>query len=94
MSECVGVQFVGYAVMLYGLGNAVGSFGSGKLLEMGLKLTTTLVNFKLHLTLMLLLIFWEREPILIVLLFISSVWGICDGVWITVYSSKFYNAFL
>ena len=88
MSECVGIHIVGYTMMMYGLGNTLGSFSSGKLLMMKMKVQTVLVVLALHLSVMVFLIIWKREPILLLIMFVTLLWGICDGTWTTVYSSK------
>ena len=88
MSECVGVHIVGYTIMMYGLGSALGSFITGKLLALGMKVVLVLGALALHLAIMLFLVIWKREPILLLLLFVSALWGICDGTWVTSCSSK------
>lgn len=88
MSECVGVHIVGYAIMMYGLGSALGSFITGKLLALEMKVLLVLGALALHLAIMLFLVIWKREPILLLLLFVSALWGICDGTWVTSCSSK------
>lgn len=91
ITECVGVDFVGYTMMVYGLGNSLGSFISGKILSLGCKALLVLVTLVLHLAIMIFLIFWEREPVLFVLLIVVFLWGICDGSWLTVCNSKYFN---
>jgi len=88
VSDTVGVHMVGYAMMMYGLGNTLGSFASGKLLKMQLKVQPMLVVLALHLSVMLFLIIWDQEPILLLILSVTLLWGMCDGTWTTVYSSK------
>ena len=88
MAECVGVHVVGYAVMLYGFGNSLGNFVSGKILSLGAKFSLVLATTILHVVIMTFLLFWEREPLLHVLLFVISLWGLCDGSWLTICSSK------
>jgi len=88
VAECVGVHVVGYAIMIYGLGNSLGSFASGKLLALEAKLLVVLIILTLHLSIFLFLIVWEREPLLPILLTIPFLYGICNGTWMTVCSSK------
>ena len=88
MTECVGVDIVGYAIMLYGLGNSLGSFISGKILSCRIKISLVLTTLILHLAVMTFLIIWEKEPLLFVLLLVTFVWGFCDGSWMTICSSK------
>ena len=88
VAECVGVHVVGYAIMMYGIGNSLGGFISGKILSLGIKTLLVLATLALHLATMIFLIFWEREPILPVILFVPLLWGLCDGSWITICSSK------
>ena len=88
VAECVGVHVVGYAIMVYGLGTSLGSFISGKLLSLGAKSLVVLGTLVLHLTILIFLAIWEREPILLAILFIVLLWGFCDGSWMTVCSSK------
>ena len=84
----MGVHVVGHAIMVYGLSNSLGSFISGKLLSLGIKNLLVLGILILHLTIIIFLAVWEREPLLHVLLFIIFLWGFCDGSWTTVCSSK------
>ena len=84
----MGVHVVGHAIMAYGLSNSLGSFISGKLLSLGTKILLVLGILILHLTIIIFLAIWEREPVLLVLLFIIFLWGFCDGSWMTVCSSK------
>ena len=88
VAECVGVHVVGYAIMVYGLGTTLGSFISGKLLSLGTKSLLVLGILVLHLSTIIFLAIWEREPNLFVLLFIVLLWGFCDGSWMTTCSSK------
>ena len=88
VAECMGVHVVGYAIMVYGLGNSLGSFISGKLLSLGIKITLVLGILTLHLTLIIFLAIWERGPLLLVLLCVIFLWGICDGSWMTACCSK------
>ena len=88
VAECMGIQYVGYAIMVYGLGTSLGSFISGKLLSLGAKTLLVLGILFLHLTVIIFLAIWEREPVLLVLLLIILLWGLCDGSWMTICSSK------
>ena len=88
VAECVGVHVVGYAIMVYGLGTSLGSFISGKLLSLGAKSLVVLGTLAIHLTILIFLAIWEREPIILAILFIVLLWGFCDGSWMTVCSSK------
>ena len=89
VAECVGVHAVGYTIMIYGLGTSLGSVAGGKLLALEAKFQVVLAALTLHLTILLFLIIWEREPLLPILLTIPFLCGICDGTWMTVCSSKY-----
>ena len=88
VAECMGVHVVGYAIMVYGLGSSLGSFISGKLLSLGIKIILVLGILTLHLTLIIFLAIWEREPLLLLLISVIFLWGTCDGSWMTVCCSK------
>ena len=88
MAECVGVHVVGYAIMVYGVGNSLGNFISGKILSLGAKTPMVLTTSVFHLVIIAFLLFWGREPILLILLFVIFLWGLCDGSWLTICSSK------
>ena len=88
VAECVGVHMVGYAIMIYGFSTSLGSFVTGKLLALEAKFHVVLAALSLHLAIFSLLLIWEREPILSILLTIPFLYGICDGTWMTVCSSK------
>ena len=89
VAECLGVHVVGYAIMAYGIGGTLGSFISGKLLALKTDFLIVLGTLFIHLIIILFLVIWDREPIMLLLLFISLVWGTCDGSWITIFNSKF-----
>ena len=94
VAECLGVHVVGYAIMLYGIGGTLGSFISGKLLALKTERLLILGTLFIHLIIILFLVNWDREPITVLLLFISLVWGTCDGSWITIFNSKFRATFI
>lgn len=89
VAECMGVHVVGYAIMVYGIGGTLGSFISGKLLALKAQCVVILGTLFIHLIIILFLVIWEREPIMLLILFVSLVWGTCDGSWITICNSKF-----
>ncbi|XP_065910094.1 protein unc-93 homolog A-like isoform X2 [Dysidea avara] len=93
VAECVGVHAVGYTIMIYGLGTSLGSVAGGKLLALEAKFQVVLAALTLHLTILLFLIIWEREPLLPILLTIPFLCGICDGTWMTVCSSFVATSF-
>ena len=88
VTECVGVDFVGYTIMVFGLGSSLGSVISGKVLSLGVKTLLVLATLILHLAIMTFLMFWERKPNLLILLLVVFLWGLCDGSWLTICSSK------
>ena len=88
VAECVGIHVVGYAIMVFGLGSSLGSFISGKILSLGVKILLILATLVLHLAIMIFLIVWERQPVLPVILFIVFLWGLSDGSWLTICNSK------
>ena len=85
------MDFIGYTIMVFGLGSSLGSFISGKILSFGVKTLLVLTTLVLHLAIMTFLMFWERKPNLLVLLFVVLLWGLCDGSWLTICSSKCLN---
>ena len=88
VAECVGVHVVGYVIMIYGFANSLGSFVTGKLLALEAKFQVVLAALTFHLAILVFLVIWEREPLLSILLTIPFLYGICDGAWMTVCSSK------
>ena len=85
------MDFVGYAIMVFGLGNSLGSVISGKILSLGVKTLLVLATLVLHIAIMTFLLLWKRKPNLLVLLLVVFLWGLCDGSWLTICSSKCIN---
>ena len=91
IAECVGVHIVGYVFIVYGATGAAAGIGVGKMLGYVSLTTLSLLNLCLNVGLVSFLLIWEREPNYLVIFTIAILWGICDGSWTTLTSSKEYN---
>jgi len=89
VGECIGVHFVGYIIMVYGVSSSLGSFISGKLLGVVHYNVVAIGNLVIHIGIMLFLIIWEREPNYFVLFIVPFIWGFNFGAWLTTTISKF-----
>ena len=90
IAECVGVHFVGYVFIVYGTASAVASICVGKILGYVSITSVSLLNVCLNVGLVAFLLIWEREPNYFVMFTVAILWGICDGSWTTLTSSKEY----
>ena len=93
IAECVGVHFVGYVFIVYGAASAVASICVGKILGYVSITSVSLFNVCLNIGLAAFLLIWEREPNYFVMFTVAILWGICDGSWTTLTSSKKYNKY-
>ena len=85
ITECVGVEFVGVSVMLWGAFATLGSFGSGWLMRYTTSYLMVLVCIGgLEIGSLVFLISWERQPSLPVIVVIATVFGLCYGINATV----------
>ena len=88
IAECVGVHFVGYVFIVYGAASAVTGICVGKILGYVSITSAALLTLCLNIGLVAFLLMWEREPNYFVLFTVAILWGICDGSWTTLTSSK------
>ena len=88
IAECVGVHVVGYVFIVYGAASAIASVSVGKLLGHVSITSVSLLNVCLNIGLVSFLLIWERQPNYFVMFTVAILWGICDGAWSTLISSK------
>ena len=88
IAECVGVHIVGYVFIVYGAASAMAGIAVGKTLGYVSLTLVSLWNVCLNVGLVSFLLIWEREPNYFVMLTVAVLWGICDGSWTTLASSK------
>ena len=88
VAECVGVHIVGYVFIVYGAACAVASICVGKLIGCVSLTSLSLLNVCLNIGLVAFLLIWEREPNYFVIFAVATLWGICDGSWTPLCSSK------
>jgi len=88
VSECIGVQMVGYATMVYALFAATSCFLTGKVYLAYLpRYVVAIAITILKLSLSTFLIIWERQPSFVFVFVFIAIWGITDGTYITFGSS-------
>lgn len=81
ITECVGVEFVGIAVIIWGVLNTLGGFIAGLLMRYMASYVTVLVAIGLgQVGSFVFLIVWARQPSFVVIVIISAVFGLCYGV--------------
>ena len=90
IAECVGVHIVGYVFIVYGAASAAAAVTVGKMLGTVSITLVSLLNVCLNIGLVAFLLIWEREPNYAVMFIVAILWGICDGNWTTLTSSKWY----
>ena len=89
VAECVGAHIIGYVFIVYGAGSALASISVGKVLGYVSLTSVSLLNVCLDFGLVAFLLMWEREPNYYVMFTVAILWGICDGSWTTLTSSKY-----
>ncbi|XP_065916825.1 protein unc-93 homolog A-like isoform X2 [Dysidea avara] len=89
ITECVGVKWVGFSLMTYGVSSTIGSYSTGKLLSYIPRYVIIVLNLLLMLGLLVFLLLWDREPSYVVVFLVPILWGICDAVWNTTTTSFF-----
>lgn len=81
ITECVGVEFVGVSVIVWGASSCLGSSVSGWLIRYTnscIIVTTVLVVGHIGSTVFLLV--WVRQPSLEVISIMAAIFGLCHGV--------------
>ena len=77
--------------MVYGAASAMASICVGKLLGHVSITSVSLLNVCLNIGLVSFLLVWERQPNYFVMFTVAILWGICDGSWTPISSSKYTN---
>ena len=85
ITDCVGIQFVGASVIVWGAFATLGSFGSGWLM----RFTTSYVMVwvcigGLEVGALIFLIVWEHQASFVVIFTMSSIFGLCYALNATV----------
>ena len=89
VTECIGVDFVGYIIISYAVSSSLGGFIVGKLLGLVNYNIVAIGNLIIHTAVMLFLIIWERESNYAIIFIVPFIWGFCFGAWLTITISKF-----
>ena len=79
--------------MVYGVAGAMASICVGKLIGHISITSVSVLNMCLNIGLVSFLLIWERQPNYFVMFTVAILWGICDGSWTTLMSSKYRNYF-
>ena len=83
VSDCVGVRWVGFASMVYGLTSAASAISAGLVVKWIPEHFVMYLGYINNISLTLFLLFWERMPTFIVVFLFPIAWGLSDGVWNT-----------
>ena len=81
VSECVGVRWVGFAGMVFGLASATSAISSGLVVKWIPEHFLMYLGYINNISLALFLLFWERMPNYIVVFLFPIVWALSDGLW-------------
>ena len=79
---------MGYVFIVYGAAAAAAAITVGKVIGKVSITVMSLLNLCLNIGLVAFLLIWEREPNYAVMFTVAVLWGICDGNWSTLTSSK------
>ena len=81
ITECVGVEFVGVSVIIWGMSTCLGSFVSGWLIRYTTSyIIVTAVLVVGHIGSTVFLLVWVRQPSLEVISIMAAIFGLCHGV--------------
>ena len=81
ITECVGVEFVGIAVIIWGVSNTLGGFSAGLLMRCMASYVAVLLVIGLgQIGSFVFLVVWGRQPNFTVIVTTSAIFGLCYGV--------------
>ena len=83
ISRCIGVQWVGFVIIAYGITSALNSLVTGRLVKHIPDYLFIYSAVIANVGLMLFLILWERQPSFIAVFGFALCWGVTVGVWNT-----------
>ena len=89
MSDCLGVQWIGYVIVSYSISGAVAGIVVGRIYRFVPEVLLIYAGVILGGSLTLFLIFWNRVPSYLVAFSFAIGWGLCDGVWQSLVSGYF-----
>ena len=81
MSDCFGVEWIGFVITAYSISAIVAGIGIGRLHRYVPEFLLVYLGVFVSAGLTLFLIFWSREPNYYAVFGFSIAWGMCDGVW-------------
>jgi len=94
VSCSIGVGFIGYNMVTYGIANALGSLLVSSCVARQVVAREALVGVAsvLQLGLLVFLLVWVPDPNLVVVFFaLSALWGMCDALWQTQCTCELYS---
>lgn len=81
MSDCLGVQWIGFVVIVYSIFGVTAGIVFGRLHRYVPEWLLISIGIIVGGGLTMFLIFWNREPSYYAVFCFAIGWGICDGVW-------------
>lgn len=70
-------------MICYGVANAIGALATGSVAKLTGRIPVMVFAFILHITIIIVLLFWKPTPEQGVIFFVmSGLWGICDAIWL------------
>ena len=81
VSDCIGVHWIGFTQMAFGLGAALTAFTAGRLVKYIPQYFIVYIFIAINLGIVIFLILWDREPSYVASFLILFGWGTCEGIW-------------
>lgn len=86
-----GISKIGFAMICFGVANAVAAGIAGALVERIGRVTLAALCAVVNLSLLGYMYTWEaREGDYLSYCAFAAIWGICDGIWLVVVNGKFW----
>uniref|UniRef100_A0A1X7T041 Major facilitator superfamily (MFS) profile domain-containing protein n=1 Tax=Amphimedon queenslandica TaxID=400682 RepID=A0A1X7T041_AMPQE len=79
--DCVGIQWIGFVLAAYGVGGVFSSVFTGRIVRFIPQFVVAYAALSLSFALVMILLFWERQPNFVFLFGFPIGWGICESVY-------------
>ena len=89
MSECVGIPYVGIAVIVWATSGFLVLLATGKITLYTTRTAAAIIVSAFHMVICLFLIFWDRQPNFVAIFLLSAVFGVTNSFWIIAPISKY-----
>ena len=89
ISDCIGVHWIGFCQISFGIGSAVSAFLNGFLARFIPQYILVYIGALVNIGTVIFLLVWERQPNYYIVFIVLLLWGYCEGLWSSVPPSKF-----